>query len=148
MFRKLIITAAVIVMAGCSAIKNEQTTKNVHNKVHDYCQTDFNGDRLQLNENLKQYVSWEEESGWDHFTVIEGFKIDSIKIADASATVVVEYAVVGSVNDSLLLNPQPKQEVITFNLSKTGSGWRINSPLIPPHVSLQKTKELISTNQL
>jgi len=131
-------------MTGCSALDKQQTTIDIHNKIHGYCLADFNGNRLQLNPNIKEYVSWEEESGWDHFTIINDFKIDSINVTGLSATAIVQYTVTAYVDGVTLTKQQSQQELITFNLSKTKFGWRIDSPVIAPHVSLEKAKKLLS----
>jgi hypothetical protein len=95
--------------------------------VHEYCQKDFDGDRLSSEtwQKVATLIAWEHEQGWDVVTGISEFKIISEEITDKAAKVKVQF-----LNESGTLD-----EIINIKLRNDSCGWKISSPACRPHVS-------------
>lgn len=135
MLKRFIFTLC-IGWACCVFAQDENASRSIYNTIYEYCMHDLHAGRLHTNKRLHEFVTWEEESGWDHFVAIEQFSLGDIQIEGQSAIVPVAYTVVATVDGSTLTKQLPTQKVVTFHVIKTASGWRITRPTIPPHVSL------------
>jgi len=143
MYKKLVTLFILLVVSGCSSltVNNE---KDIYHTVFNYCSLDYEGKRLQSNHEWQDYITWDVESGWDHFTVVEDFTINAIHVTDNTAIAQVEYTVVGEVDGAQFTQQASQQKTVKFSLNNTTEGWRIDKPLIPPHVSLDNANRLLS----
>ena len=77
------------------------------------------------------------EAGWDGYTIVTGYHLVQLRrSADTSRYEVTYQVYAEAVDDSLhAMNRLRPPEIDTFVVAHTPYGWRIDSPLIPPHIS-------------
>lgn len=105
-----------------------------------FCKLDADGARLSSDtrRDIEQLLDWGEEGGYDEMVVIKSFKIHKEYIRKSTATVSVEYNVLGS-TDSVDFSAVPgKKKVINFSLERIDGRWKIKEPIIAPHVNWRK----------
>jgi hypothetical protein len=144
-------TAVHIVIVGlvlglqCSAVHYREKPEEI---VSRYCSLDSAGARLSSAsyEAINPLVTWDIEGGWDCLDVIAGFRIaPPVMDSDSSATVVVSYDLLGFMGGSSWHpvggdSVRDHRETVSFRLLLDSRlGWRIDYPMIRPHVSLAAT---------
>lgn len=97
-------------------------------------------------------VNWEDEPGWDECVFISNYKIQDIKEDINHAQIQVAYTVLGNVTSDekgmiFKKHNKPLNEIIVYNLIKTKTGWKIDKPIIKPHVNFQIVQEEIVKNK-
>jgi hypothetical protein len=109
-----------------------------------YCDFDLRSGRISSEnfEKLPPIVTWEEEPGWDTVVVVSGFKILSSTQTHDRAVVTVEWSVLGRSEAENVVREQ-KSEVIAYQLKFLKGLWKIDSPVIPPHVSLPALRAFV-----
>jgi hypothetical protein len=112
--------------------------------VHLYCDFDLRSGRISSEnfEKLPPIVTWEVEPGWDTVVVVSGFKILSSTQTHDHAVVTVEWAVLGRSEAENVVRER-KSEVIAYQLKLLKGLWKIDSPVIPPHVSLPTLRAFV-----
>ncbi|MDE2466258.1 MAG: hypothetical protein KGO02_21470 [Alphaproteobacteria bacterium] len=109
--------------------------------MSEYCALDAKGARLSsqnpLLNTMFSLVTWPEEPGWDSVHVIKKFAILGSHSKPTSATVTVGYAVLGQLSDLAFSRSSTRHQVVTFVLIKSGNEWRIQRPMIEPHISVE-----------
>jgi hypothetical protein len=105
--------------------------------VRVYCEFDLKTGRISTANfaKLPPLVTWETEPGWDTVTVVSGFKILSTKQSQDRAVVSVKWDVLGRAEGENITK-DPKSELINFQLRLVNGLWKIEAPIIPPHVSV------------
>jgi|HubBroStandDraft_6_1064221.scaffolds.fasta_scaffold06445_2 hypothetical protein len=129
-------------MVGEEAIARRPNTSPA-STVKKYCQLDFDGSRLSSGtwKRVSSLVSWEDEPGWDTYTVVSGFQISSEKQSQDAATISVVFSVVGTMSGDGPLKEERKKESLEFHLKRVGTDWKILEPMEPPHVSIRTATE-------
>jgi hypothetical protein len=109
-----------------------------------YCDFDLNTGRISTEnfEKLPSIVTWEEEPGWDTVVVVSGYKILSSKQTLDHAVVTVQWAVLGYA-EAENVSREKKSEVIVYQLKLLKGLWKIDSPIVPPHVSLPTLRTFV-----
>jgi hypothetical protein len=109
-----------------------------------YCDFDLKTGRISTANfaKLPPLVSWEEEPGWDTVTIVSSFKIHSAKQSQDSAIDTVKWDVFGHAEAENVTKDQ-KSEVIDYQLKLTKGFWKIDGPVIPPHVSLSTLRAFV-----
>jgi len=104
--------------------------------VRTFCKLDADGSRLSsgARRNIDPLLDWGEEGGYDEFIVIRDFKVNKAIIHNSTATVTVEYHVLGSTDSFQFSKASDHRSLINFSLLKQNSSWKIRQPLIAPHV--------------
>lgn len=133
------------------ANNSEQGTKR-HAKgpgdvVRQYCEFDFKIGRIS-SENFAQLpplTTWEEEPGWDGATVVSGFQIVSTKFSKDRASVTVRWQVLGDFSAERVV-AKHKEEIVEYQLKLIGAVWKIESPVICPHVSATTLRAFVLSN--
>jgi len=112
--------------------------------VRRYCDFDLRTGRISTANfaKLPPLVSWEEEPGWDTVTVVSGYKILSAKQYQDRATVTVKWDVLGR-SEAENVTKDNKSEVIDYQLRLVKGLWKIEAPVIPPHVSLPALRAFV-----
>jgi hypothetical protein len=112
-----------------------------------YCNFDFISGRISTENfsKLSSLVAWEYEPGWDTVVVATGFKILSSTQTHDHAVVTVQWAVLGH-SEAENVTREVKAEVIAYQLKLLKGLWKIESPVIPPHVSLPTLRAFILKN--
>ena len=115
--------------------------------VRQYCEFDFKIGRISTDnfEKLPPLYTWEEEPGWDGATVVSGFKIVSTKLAQDRAIVTVQWQVLGDF-DAEKVTAGQKEEVVEYQLKFVGGLWKIDSPVLCPHVSAATLRAFVLSN--
>jgi hypothetical protein len=106
------------------------------NVVREFCQLDANGARLgSVSRELSPLVGWIFEPAWDVVLFITGYQIGSTRpLEEGRLAVDVEYAVVGEAT-ALGFEAVAYRDRVTFVLDTPDEiSWRIQSPMVPPHV--------------
>jgi hypothetical protein len=152
-----------LALAVCPAVA-EQQPASPSSVVSTYCQLDFDGARTRSEtfNKVDRMVLWHTEPGWDVVRVVRSYRIVLEKRSGTRVQVTVEYDVVGDVSD-ITLTKKPQKEQVTFALKlgdkewewrKDGPvlvnseyAWRIESPLIPPHISVAYAVQHFSSLQ-
>ena len=105
--------------------------------VRKYCDADLKGARLSSDGHTKYgldgLVSWDQEPGWDSSKIVSGYRIVSVDQQGDSATVKVEWDVLGA--GSCTVVPGAKKETLNYRLSRAKGQWKIDGPMTPPHAS-------------
>jgi len=108
--------------------------------VRDYCKLDFEGARLSSeSSDFEKYfalVAWPDEPGWDGAVVIRNFRIVLSGSAQPVSKVTVRYVVLGNMSGARVTASPQHEEGVTFVLKRSGDTWKIEHPLIPPHISV------------
>lgn len=144
------ITANIVIIGlalglQCSATHSGGTPAEI---ISRYCSLDSTGARLgsASYEAVSPLVTWDNEGGWDCLDVIAGFRIEPpLMDSDSSASVVVSYDLLGFLGGStwhgvVADSVRSHRETVSFRLLHDSRlGWRIDHPMIRPHVSLSAT---------
>ena len=108
--------------------------------VREYCRLDLEGARLSSNnpdsEKYFALVAWPDEPGWDGAIVIRNFAVTRSSSGQALAEVTVKYSVLGTLSGAAVTASPRHEESVTFTLKRSGSTWKIERPLISPHISV------------
>lgn len=112
------------------------TLQTAEETVRALCDLDANGRRLSSLtwKEVRPYISWTDEPGWDTVIVISGYRVASVnEKSNSLSTVTVEYQVIGSSSSEFI--PAKTVESVEFIVRKTARGWKIKSPnYLLPHV--------------
>ncbi len=112
--------------------------------VSEYCALDAKGARLSSQnpflDTIFSLVTWPDEPGWDSVRVIRQFAILGSHSRPTSATVTVRYAVLGQLNDLAFSRSSTGHQVVTFLLVKSGNEWKIQRPMIEPHIFVEAAR--------
>jgi hypothetical protein len=112
-----------------------------------YCDFDLKNGRISTENfrKLPSVVTWEEEPGWDTVVVVTGYKILSSRQTHDRAVITVEWAVLGH-SEAENVTQDRKSEVVAYQLKLLKGLWKIDSPVIPPHVSLPTLRTFVLKN--
>lgn len=111
--------------------------------IEEYIRRDGDGERLRSSAWFDSVlVAPEREPGYDSFTAIASYEVESVAVVADTALVEVRYATIGSVvqrverdqTTGLVLNANPARESVVFRVVATPNGLRIDSPQIDQHV--------------
>jgi hypothetical protein len=133
----LLIAAVAGVSATLPCSTSHAASADPADVVRKYCQLDYQGHRLTGTawKQVAELVAWENESGWDTATVVAGFRISAEQKKGKQWVVTVVFDVLGTmVGDSFHEKHEP--ETVAFYLTRSHSKWRIQRPVIMPHVSI------------
>lgn len=116
--------------------RQSETSRTV---VNNYCRMDYAGVRLAKDSwpRLKPLTAWKENPDWNGFTIVSQYDILAADQGLRSATVSVQYAVLGRFEIGLGYLAEPGSEVVSFRLKEVDSAWKIEDqdPAINPHIS-------------
>lgn len=109
-----------------------------------YCEFDLNIGRISTDnfKKLPPVVTWKEEPGWDTVVVVSGYNILSAKQTHDHAVVTVQWAVLGH-SEAENVSREKKSEIVAYQLKLVKGLWKIDSPVIPPHVSLPTLRAFV-----
>lgn len=103
--------------------------------IRRFCDRDEHGMRLSSAgwKEETTLATWGDAPGWDHVTVIDGFRIGPATVKRDKATVTVVYSVAGFSSDDSF-EPARKNETAVYKLVRAGETWKIDEPQLEPHV--------------
>jgi len=82
-------------------------------------------------------VGWREEPGYDTYTVIAGYQTFPSQVVGDTASVKVQFNVLGWVKTGTYFTATPTVQSVTFVLVRRPNGWVITSPQMNQHVLAQ-----------
>jgi hypothetical protein len=148
--RSIIAAAVAMLVVVFQLACSNGDLKGPEKVVDSYCTLDFNGARLTDTAEIEKLTTFKNEPGWDICVVCKSYRIGSSQIRQGSASVVVRYSLFGELDGSDF-NEKSEDEIITFTLKRSKQGWKIISPLMPPHVSknsmIQHFQKLIAAEE-
>jgi hypothetical protein len=112
--------------------------------VRQYCEFDFKIGRISSENFEKQppVTTWDEEPGWDGVEVVSSFKIVSSNQSEDRAVVTIKWQVLGEFSGEKVTAGQ-KEEVVEYQLKLVGGLWKIDSPVLSPHVSVATLRAFV-----
>jgi hypothetical protein len=125
----------LVTILCCLLLSVTEAAESALRIVRRYCQLDSEGARLGAGSDgqIQKLSEWEAEPGWDSAVVIKSYRT-KLQQSDAThASVLVTYDEYGKLDGDQFTARQTSEEVV-FALTKVGSGWKIRSPKLPPHV--------------
>jgi hypothetical protein len=81
-------------------------------------------------------VHWSEEPDWNTVVIIKNYRLAEIIKDQDAAEIAVTYHIQAEYSAGHI-SIQEKDEKITFQITKTNAGWKIESPAVYPHVYSQ-----------
>jgi hypothetical protein len=108
--------------------------------VETYVRLDSEGARAGLTpggwDDIREYVLWEDEPGWDGAYLFAGYTIKEMSRQADEAVVLVTYRVVGDFGGDYTFTRGKWNEVTAFLLKRIDGRWRIDTPQTPPFLSI------------
>ncbi len=109
--------------------------------VREYVTRDANGERLTTNPWFLNVVTWEDEPGYDRYTVIRGYTVRPLRADSSTGRVEVRYDRLGYVQTTgrttVAFEAAEGPELRVFTVALTDNGWRIVAPQIDQHVLVE-----------
>lgn len=145
---------SVLAFASCSTLQLTQDERVAFKTVQKFVQLDYSGARLDAKRHdaVAALTTWQDEPGWDTFVVVSGAAIGRPVQENGKIQARVRYDVEG-VMDGGVFTPVAALDAEgvssigagapeTFTLVSTASGWRIESPQLPPRVGFTAARAL------
>lgn len=113
--------------------------------VEEFCKEDLKGVRVGMHGgwgNVRKYVSWEDEPGWDGAIIISKYNIRKLQERNDIARVSITYRVLGE-TDGRSWRPGRGKRMVVFILKRDNGRWRINDPIISPNISLDTAIQIL-----
>jgi len=138
------VVRVLLVLTAALPQNSEEYPTTPMEVVRLYCEFDLNTGRISTANfaKLPPLVTWEEEPGWDTVIIVSSFKILSAKQSQDSAVVTVKWDVLGHAEGENVTKDR-KSEVIDYQLKLAKGLWKIDAPVIPPHVSLPTLRAFV-----
>jgi hypothetical protein len=86
---------------------------------------------------ISALATWQIEPGWDSVIVVRDFIIVRAHTGQRTSSIAVRYTALGQLSGTSVTPARQHEELVTFDLIMSGNEWKIERPLIPPHVSVQ-----------
>ncbi|PYU35098.1 MAG: hypothetical protein DMG28_03845 [Acidobacteria bacterium] len=124
--------------AGWEAAPGEGQRLRPKDVVKEYCRLDFEGARLSSDtrSQVASLIAWEEERGWDQAVIVSKYRVTNVVVRGNHATARVEFKVLGRLEGDEPFVLGRRVEAVHFGLERTEDVWKIENPIIAPHVSV------------
>lgn len=111
-----------------------------------YIEADGEGKALDSDSagSVLRYTNWEDAPGWDSASVIESYDIGEVATTGNKASVRIKYNVLGQLSE-FTYTQKPAEEQVVFNLKKADGLWKIGSPQLPPHLTVEGAVSFLKT---
>lgn len=118
---------------GVQGMSSQSSPKDV---VEKFCKLDAAGARLSSDtrKDIETLLAWGEEGGYDEMIVIKDFKVNKAVIGKSTSKVSVDYFVLGSTDSFIFHKAKNRRSSVNFKLLKQEGKWKIEGPVIAPHV--------------
>jgi hypothetical protein len=134
-FLVLLTCSTTLAQYRVGAHRSEQSRSVVGN----YCRMDYEGFRLATGTwlRMKPLTTWKDNPDFQGFTIVSQYDLLSANDGLRSATVDVQYIVLGHFEPGIGFVAEPRRQQVTFRLKDVDSVWKIDEldPPIDPHVS-------------
>ncbi|HKZ52796.1 MAG TPA: hypothetical protein VJ085_05915 [Candidatus Acidoferrales bacterium] len=124
----------------------EQSSSTPEDVVKKYCQMDFDCGWFNPKIDIEHQLTREPMSGGDRVVIVSSFQVISLKQEADSATVKVQYHVLGEIGGGEEFYRGAKSISVAIQLARVGDQWKIAEPIIgvaTPHVSLSCAKQFM-----
>lgn len=135
----------LLASAGCATVRLTPEEQAALQVLQRYLELDRGGARLDSARYhlIAELDTWEDEPGWDQAVVVTGWAIGRPQVSGDTLSVRVRYDVEGlleldrftrmaeAADAATVLNENAEA---TFVLTLREGKWRIESPLLPPHI--------------
>jgi len=131
--------------AGCEIVAHA-LHPNPSTLITEFLRRDTTGDFTSSNAwDAGAHTCPGREAGWDTYTIVTGYRLVPLRSGTDTSQYQVTYQVYAEAVDDSLHEMRRAQapEVDTFVVVRTPYGWRIDSPLIPPHISPPTTLRIM-----
>jgi hypothetical protein len=141
--RRGLFIAFLVLLAGASVFAQYRVgprrSEQSRSVVGNYCRMDYEGLRLTKESwpRMKLLTTWKENPYWQGFTIVSQYDLLSANDGLRSATVEVQYSILGHFEPGIGFVADPRRELVIFRLKDVDSAWKIDQldPPINPHVS-------------
>lgn len=125
--------------AGLETARGERQRLRPKDVVKEYCRLDFEGARLssETRSQVASLIAWEEERGWDQAVIVSKYRVTNVVVRGNHATARVEFKVLGRLEGDEPFVPGRRLEAVHFGLERAEDVWKIENPIIAPHVSVR-----------
>ncbi|NUM55363.1 MAG: hypothetical protein HUU46_17080 [Candidatus Hydrogenedentes bacterium] len=153
--RFALLMAICALFSSCATVRLTQDERDALNVLQRYVQLDRSGARLDGTRyhSMAELVSWTDEPGWDSFVVSPGLAIGRPVAAGEKVTARVRYDVEGVMDGDTFypldaLTPEASArfgigDPVEYVLVRMNDEWKIESPLLPPHVGFGATRAFV-----
>lgn len=132
----VVLIASKSLSGGMQNISSQLSPISPKEIVAEFCRLDGTGLRLSgdTRKDIEPLLAWGEEYGYDEIVVIKDFKVNKAIVTNSAATVSVEYFLLGTTDSFKFLKASKRENVVNFKLVEQNGLWRIEGPVIAPHV--------------
>jgi hypothetical protein len=113
--------------------------------MREYARRDAAGERLATSSWFSDVAEWQDEPGWDAYTVIRSYDIAPATIMGDSASVRITYRRAGEMESgaqALEFVPDTGTESVLFALHRSDGSWKITAPQINQHVLIERVLKI------
>lgn len=134
--------------SACSSLVVYQSApKDIVTK---YCEADFVGANTHTESwklRIQPLTTWVDAPGWDYLVVVGNFTVGEMKSSKNQAEVIVEYEIIGKLNGHNFYQKKVMERIV-YKLANKSTGWKINEPQPPPHVSINTALRLLEQSSI
>lgn len=144
----------LLFLCSCSHLLPSPALKPAQSVVEAFCKNDAAGHQAwssHWKDKIQPLTQWEEVPKWDVAQIVSEYKIvDSVK-NNGLIEITVLYKILGQLESAkkgfkFLAFPESKQ--VTYFLSLTDGEWKIISPQLEPHISIETAYKLLDRKQI
>jgi len=113
-----------------------------------YLQLDGNADRVSDKNwaDVKPVVTWLTPVSWNTVIVITDYRLTRVNVGSTRAQAIVVYTNIGELSDRF--TPEKRIETVTYHLNKVGKDWKVDGPVLKPHVLYSVMEQRLAGNPL
>lgn len=136
--------AALSAPSAFAASARDQVT-TVMNR---YLQLDGNADRVSDKNwsDVQPVVTWMTPVSWSTMIVINDYRLTQVNVGSTRAQAIVVYTDLGELGSQF--TPAKKIETVTYHLNKVGHDWKVDGPVLKPHVLYSVMEQRLAGNPL
>src|SRR5262249_36433190 len=152
----IVLFAALALLTSCTTIRQTPEERDAMKTLEQYLQLDRSGARLDpvRLHSAAAFVTWKDEPTWQSFAVITGWELGSPQLSNGKLPSRVGFYIEGVVDgdaffpadsdDAKAAKTIEENKDVTFVLTKTNDGWRIESPRMLPHAGFPAAKRAVN----
>lgn len=131
---------AVIVLSVASVTQAASNTLSPKEVIKRYLQLDSEAAGLSPEtwSELGQYTTFPSPPTWESFVVIQAYDVGKAIEGHTRAQIQVTYYPIGQMSDTFKVDH--KVEHVSFSLNNVKGQWKVDAPMLTPHVSFDVIK--------
>jgi hypothetical protein len=150
MMKRVLIVLLGGLLSFPAMAKSKSTSSSLapHDIVQKYLAADFSGSRVFKDDKAAttQLVTWTEEPPWDQIIIVGHYAVTKTKTKRKIAKVGVKYSNLGELKGDLFF-ADPASEETTFETVRRGHAWRLDRPILVPHISVSTAEKYLRDQQ-